>query len=165
MTNPDMRAVNNDLLQQALDIPAKDTYTYSDVLDAASAEVVVENFESWVRKRLVEEGVAGTEFEVVDGSRPAGTMVKVEEPTAWERWNMLPLTRPSGIAGLMGQGTSQASPVPHVRMQKYTSNDRGPGSHGPVVAFPLDLLLGERAREERYQQYLALKAEFEGGVS
>jgi hypothetical protein len=149
------------LLKEALDVPERDSYTFEDLLDVASAEVVRKNFTSWVISRFVEEGESGMTFEVADGSRPAGTMVAVEAPSVWETWKMQPLTDPRSIASLV----TVDGDLPFLRMQKYTADDRGPGSYGPVLAFPLEVLFGERKRKEAYAEFLRLKAIFEPGES
>lgn len=149
------------LLKEALDVPGRDSYTFEDLLDVASAEMVRKNFTEWVIARFIEEGESGMKFEVVDGSRLAGTMVAVEAPSVWETWKMQPLTDPRSIVSLV----TVDGDLPFVRMQKYTADDRGPGSYGPVLAFPLDVLFGERRRNEAYTEYLRLKAIFEPGES
>lgn len=149
------------LFKEALDVPEPDAYSFQDLLDVAAGEVKKKHFGEWVVARFIEEGEAGVTFEVADSSRPAGTMVEVEKPSVWETWNMQPLTAPRSIASLVTMDGDQ----PFVRMQKYTADDRGPGSYGPVLAFPLDVLFGERKRNEEYAEYLRLKAMFEPDAS
>lgn len=153
--------VDPDLIREALEVSVKDTYTYQDLLDVASAEVEKQNFAAWVVERFYEEGEAGVGFEVVRGGGRPGHRVTVERPSGgWVSWSMQSLATPLGVQGLMAQGVEE--PVPYVSMEKYTADDRGPGSRGPVVAFPLDVLFGERKQNAEYAEYLRLKAKFDG---
>ena len=127
-----------------------------------TAEVVTLNFSRWVVKRFYEEAESGFEFEVVRGGRPGQKSVTVEQ-SPWVTWSMVGLTSTYGMQGLNGVGAKESGP--HIQMSKYTAEDRGPGTQGPVVAFPLDVLFGERKRAAQYQEYLRLKAMFEPSES
>lgn len=160
--NPDSRPAHVQMLTDAVDVVEKDSYTFEDLLDVAAAEVKQKQFVEWVVARFYEEAEAGTEFEVVRGGRPGVHTVTVER-SPWVTWNMVGLTTTPGMQGLDGVGAKDSGP--HVQMSKYTAEDRGPGSRGPVVVFPLDVLFGERERRAEYEEYLRLKAKFEGDVN
>lgn len=150
------------LVPSAAAVEAKSVYDFTDLLDVVTAEVVTRNFTEWVVARFYEEAEAGFEFEVVRGGRPGVKTVTVER-SPWVTWSMVGLTTIPGMQGLDGVGVRDSGP--HVQMSKYTADDRGPGTRGPVVAFPLDLLFGERKRNVEYEEYLRLKAKFEGDVN
>lgn len=146
------------LIREAGEVAQKDSYDFTDLLGVVTAETVARNFTEWVAQRFFEEAEAGFEFEVVRGGRAGQQSVPVEE-SPWVKWTMVGLTSTYGRQGLAGAGVKESGP--HIQMSKYTAEDRGPGSQGPVVAFPLDVLFGERKRQEEYEEYLRLRAIYE----
>lgn len=50
---------------------------------------------------------------------------------------------------------------PHVTIEHWLSDDRGPGSVTSTIHVPWDYIFGTQERNERYETYLALRAEFE----
>lgn len=103
-------------------------------------------FVRWVEGRFFEEAKAGRLFMVVDGS------VRGDRPTVvadvgswlragfsgggWERWVV------SGRWTEPDAGLNEDPP--YVSMVRLVENDRGPADAGPVVAFPLSVLFGEK---------------------
>lgn len=156
------------MLAEAMSPLRRDAFEFADMVDFVRGQVFAREFTSWVVERFYEVAETGFEFEVMEG-RKAGSFITVERPTSgWVSWSMVQdFTGGPGWHGLMGEvSRTRAGERPFVLMREYTADDRGgSGTYGAVVAFPLDVMFGERERAERYEQYLALKAEFEPGAS
>lgn len=144
-------ASNRRMLMVAATLPEREAFTFADLVEVVRGQALAQAFRKWAVERFYEVADAGVLFEVVEG-RPQGRPIKVERPTGgWSSWHVKEFAPALAVVG---------EPV-HIRMEKVTANDRGPSDFGPTVKFPLDLLFGDRQRAERYEQYLALKAEFE----
>lgn len=156
------------MLAEAMTPGRREAFEFTDMVDFVRGQVFAREFTSWVVERFYEVAEAGFEFEVMQG-RKTGSFITVERPTSgWVSWSMVQdFTGGAGWHGLMGEvSRTRTGEQPFVLMKEYTAGDRGgSGTYGPVVAFPLDVMFGERERAERYVQYLALKAEFEGSES
>jgi hypothetical protein len=134
-----------------LDREAKPVFERDDLSDVVSAMNYRKAFYAFVQRRFYEVAASGFEFD----AGAIGTVTVNDLPEdEWTDWRV-PASFENGYASLSDG---------FIPIQRVTLDDRGGETFGAVVRFDLDVLFGEREqaeREERYQRYLRLKAEFE----
>lgn len=142
-------------MREALAYSSVESFTRDDMTAVVQAMNYRKAFYGWVLGRFYEVAESGFEFETTTGVK---VTVSDKVTDSWNTWRV-PQSWEFGFTSLLDAED-------WIPVQRHTSDDRGPGTYGATVKFPLDVLFGERDMSERYQQYLSLKAEFEneGGV-
>jgi hypothetical protein len=130
------------------------SFTRDDLARAAEAAVFLTDFESFILDRFVAYTQRGGVNDI--SGRPVGSLDSAQDDGGYGTWSV--------------QKTWSLEPWVHqgdVRITHFQAGDRGPGNYDRQVDMPWDFVFGATEAAERYEQYLALKAEFEpnGGVA
>lgn len=143
--------------REAMAYSSVESFSREDMTAVVKAMNYRKGFYGWVLARFFEVAATGFRFETTTG---VSVTVKDEPTDVWNTWGV-PSSWEYGFTSLLD--VQEWIPV-----QRSMHDDSGRVIEGATVKLPLDVLFGERQqaeRDERYQQFVALKAEFEPDAS